>query len=239
MRSGRCHKLACQAQSARTQEGNATWLSGTNVLTYYVLPFLPTLRRVAAISALGSWPLRSRANGHVPANLTLGTVYLPASRADVETEAGVGQHKRAIQNETATIAHEPQRLFEREGVSPLHLGRGASGMLSKRRSFLRVPPAVRDCVGAGGRFLWIRNIAKPDFVLTVVVTALTCATVALGASPAVQNKALLIAVPTMITFFVLLRISAGIGLYWGVSSMVSLLQAAMIRRARLGVERAC
>ncbi|MGO9111141.1 MAG: YidC/Oxa1 family membrane protein insertase [Thermoguttaceae bacterium] len=172
--------------------------------------------------------------------LTLHLARLSAAHQELmcKLKPELDRIRERFRNKPERMAQETQRLFEREGVSPLPL-KGCLGTVVQMPIFLALFAAVRGCVGAGGRFLWIRNIARPDFVLTAVVTALTYATVALGASPAVQNKALMIAVPTMITFFVLLRMSAGIGLYWGVSSMVSLFQTAMIRRARLGVERAC
>ena len=89
--------------------------------------------------------------------------------------------------------------------------------------------AVRRCVVAGGRFLWIRNIAIPDLLLTVAVTALTMVTLAVGASSTGPNKAIAVVIPTAITFLVLSKLAAGIGLYWGVSLLVSLLQTGLIR----------
>jgi YidC/Oxa1 family membrane protein insertase len=123
-------------------------------------------------------------------------------------------------------------LFRREGVSPLPLT-GCLGTVIQIPVLLALFSAVRGCVAAGGRFLWIRNIARPDFLLTVAVTAVTAATGAMAANSPGQQKALMIAVPTVITIFVLLKLSAGIGLYWGVSSLVSLLQTAILRRERV------
>ena len=145
--------------------------------------------------------------------------------------------RERFRNKPERMRQEMQRVFQREGVSPLPL-KGCLGAVAQMPILLALFAAVRGCVPAGGRFLWIRNIAKPDLVLTVAVTALTYATVAIGASSTNQNKALTIAIPAMITFFVLLRMSAGIGLYWGVSSMASLLQTTIIRRERLAAERA-
>ena len=89
--------------------------------------------------------------------------------------------------------------------------------------------AVRNAAKAGGRFLWIPNVAKPDWLLAIVVAALTYAAVALGARDAESNKMLLL-IPPLIAFLALARLAAGVGLYWGVSSLVGLLQAAIIRR---------
>ena len=137
-----------------------------------------------------------------------------------------------FKNRPQRLAQETRRVYQREGVSPLPLV-GCAGALVQAPILLGLFSAVRRCVAAGGRFLWIRNIAGPDFLLTVAVTVLTYVTVALGAGSADQNRALMIAVPTIVTFLVLSKLSAGIGLYWGVSGLVSLLQAAIIRRERL------
>jgi YidC/Oxa1 family membrane protein insertase len=89
---------------------------------------------------------------------------------------------------------------------------------------------LRRARRGGGRFLWIGNIAKPDFLLTIAVTALTYAAVAVGAKDAEPNKTVMLLIPAVVTALVLSRLAAGIGLYWGVSSLVSLLQAVIVRR---------
>ena len=127
-------------------------------------------------------------------------------------------------------------MCEREGVSPFPL-KGCLGNAIQVSVLFALFSAVRGCVAAGGRFLWIRNIARPDFALTVAVTALTYATVALNASSTDQNRALMIALPTIVAFFLLSKMAAGIGLYWGVSSLVTLLQATIIHRERLAADR--
>jgi len=127
------------------------------------------------------------------------------------------------------LAEETRRLFQREGVSPLPVG-GCAGMLVQVPIFLGLFTAVRRCAALGGRFLWIRNIARPDLLLTAAVTALTSATLIVGAHGPDQNKWLMAAVSAIVTFIVLVTMPAGVGLYWGASGLVSLLQSALIRR---------
>jgi len=127
------------------------------------------------------------------------------------------------------LAEETRRLFQREGVSPLPVG-GCAGMLVQVPIFLGLFTAVRRCAALGGRFLWIRNIARPDLLLTAAVTALTSATLIVGAHGPDQNKWLMATVSAIVTFIVLVTMPAGVGLYWGASGLVSLLQSALIRR---------
>lgn len=129
------------------------------------------------------------------------------------------------------MTEETRILFQREGVSPLPLG-GCAGMLVQIPIFLGLFTAVRRCAAIGGRFLWIRNIAKPDFLLTAAVTALTYVTLIVGAHSSDHNRMLMAAVSAIVTFIVLVTMPAGVGLYWGASGLVSLLQSVLIRRAR-------
>jgi YidC/Oxa1 family membrane protein insertase len=172
----------------------------------------------------------------LPLTLRLARLSAAHQEAMRKLKPELDRIRKRFKNKPERMAHETKRLFEREGVSPLPL-KGCLGTVVQMPVLLAMFSAVRGCVAAGGRFLWIRNIAKPDFVLTLAVTALTYATIALGASSTEHNKALMIAAPTIITFFVLSRMAAGIGLYWGASSLVSLLQAVVIHRERLAAER--
>lgn len=129
------------------------------------------------------------------------------------------------------MAEETRRLFQREGISPLPLG-GCAGTLVQIPIFLGLFTAVRRCAAFGGRFLWIRTIAKPDVLLTAAVSVLTAATLVVGAHSSDHNRMLMAAISTIITFSVLATMPAGVGLYWGASGFVSLLQSALIRRGR-------
>ena len=171
--------------------------------------------------------------------LTLRLARLSAAHQEVmrKLKPELDRIRARFKNRPERLARETRRVFEREGVSPVPL-KGCLGTLVQMPVLVAMFSAVRRCLAPGGRFLWIRNIAQPDLILTFAVTALTYVTVALGVHSTEQNKAMMIAVPTIITFFVLLRMSAGIGLYWGVSSFVSLLQTAIIRRERSAAERA-
>lgn len=129
------------------------------------------------------------------------------------------------------IAEESQKLFQKHGVSPIPYA-GCLGGLAQMPLLLAVYSAVRQVVAAGGRFVWIRNIARPDLILTVVVTALTYASMAHSASNMPQQgKAIMILLPIIATVIVLAKTSAGIGLYWGVSAAASLVQSIVVRRS--------
>ena len=139
--------------------------------------------------------------------------------------------RERYRKEPERVIRETRRLFAREGVSPFP----ASSFLG---TLLQVPillllfSAVRRVAELGGRFLWIRDISRPDVGITLLVTALTGITAAVGASSAEQGRLVLLVLPVLITLVALSQMGAGIGLYWGASGTVSLAQAVLVRRAR-------
>ena len=107
--------------------------------------------------------------------------------------------------------------------------------------FMAMYTAVTRAAAAGGRFLWIRNIARPDMWLTAAVAGLTYLAMYVSVSLAAQSESaaggasafarqLMILVPVVITVVALSRLSAGVALYWGVSSAFGLLQSLFMRR---------
>lgn len=131
------------------------------------------------------------------------------------------------------LAEATQKLFQKEGVNPLPLA-SCLGTLAQMPFFLGLFQAVRKCAVAGGPFLWVRNIARPDAILALVVAAITCASVALTRTFPEQPKTILIMLPAVVTLVALWQLSAGVAVYWGVSSLFSLVQAGIIRRATAG-----
>jgi membrane protein insertase Oxa1/YidC/SpoIIIJ len=85
--------------------------------------------------------------------------------------------------------------------------------------------------GLGGRWLWVPDIARPDALLALVVAALVGASVALPPQTSAQfSKWLLVLPAVLVTGLMLLKLSAGMGLYMGASSAVGIVQAVLVRR---------
>jgi YidC/Oxa1 family membrane protein insertase len=132
------------------------------------------------------------------------------------------------------LAEETRRILAREGVSMIPTV-GCIGMLVQAPVLFALFDAARQCASVGGRFLWIRDIAKPDAALALVVAALTAAGIAAGPQPDMpsQQRQLLLVMPALLTLFALWKMAAGIGLYWGVSSVVGVAQGLIVRRATI------
>jgi YidC/Oxa1 family membrane protein insertase len=132
------------------------------------------------------------------------------------------------------VLAEHAAVLRRHGLRMLDL-RGLVGGLVQTPFLLGMYAAVRRVLpgAGGGRFLWIPSIARPDALLAALVAALTGLTMALAPHVQPQQARLLVLLPAAVTFVILLKVSAGYGLYWGASSLVGAAQNLMLRRVRV------
>ncbi len=167
-----------------------------------------------------------------PLTLRLARSMQAHQRALQKLQPELSRIRERFQKQPERIAAESQKLFEKHKVSPLPVG-GCLGAIVQMPIFLAVYSAVRGVVAGGGKFLWIKNIAKPDVWLTLIVAGITALSVAISTNPTTspsEGKQLLLVLPVIMTLIVLSKVSAGLGLYWGVSASVSLAQSYLVRQ---------
>ena len=104
---------------------------------------------------------------------------------------------------------------------------------SRREAFAGIAPmaaivalysAVRQASAAGGRFLWIGSLARPDWLLAIAATILTVAATAAGNTTPLPQRSMMLVISAAITFVVLSKMAAGVGLYWAMSSVLGAVQ---------------
>ena len=126
---------------------------------------------------------------------------------------------------------ETEAAYRRHGLRPLDPSL-LKGSLVQMPLFMGLFHSIRDVLatsGVGQSFLWVKNLASPDLGVAAIVVGLVGLGSAAGASPSQSGWALL--VPMVITLVMLLKMSAGFGLYIGASAMVTTLQGLIVRRA--------
>ena len=140
--------------------------------------------------------------------------------------------RAAFRDDPARLANETQRIFAREGLSMIPAA-GCLGIIMQTPVLLALYNAVRETTTLGGRFLWIRDISKPDMALAMVVAAITAASMAAGPQPdgLAQQRMVMLALPAVFTLVALWQMASGVGLYWGVSSLVGVAQGLIVRHA--------
>jgi YidC/Oxa1 family membrane protein insertase len=168
----------------------------------------------------------------LPLTIKLATAAAAQQEAMRRVAPELEEVRKELKKDPARLAEETRRIFAREGVSMIPRA-GCIGALLQAPVFLALFDAVRQCAAAGGRFLWIRDISRPDIALAVLVAALTAGSMAAGPQPDIpaQQRQLLLIMPALFTLLALWQMAAGVGLYWGISSVVGVAQGVIVRRA--------
>jgi YidC/Oxa1 family membrane protein insertase len=140
--------------------------------------------------------------------------------------------RQRFQRDPHRLMTETSRLYAKHDVA-LADGRSLLGTLVQLPVVMGMYSALRRVLDSGlsGRFLWIKDISRADLGLALVVAAMTYLVTLLSPQLSTNARWMITVVPMAITLVVLSRMSAGYGLYWGASTIVSGLQAALLRRA--------
>ena len=200
-------------------------------------PFLDLLR--ATLFALAHVCGGSLGGGIVVLSLIVRLALLPLTyRLALRTR----EYQAVLQR----LAPALGALRERHAANPLRLAQAtrelyaANGIGAAPKGTL-LSVLVQMPIGAGlyqtigsiatraARFLWVHDLSRPDALVASVAAGLAGAAVAAG--PSSSGSRLSAALAAGVTFLVAWRLSAGVGLYWVASNVVSVAQSLLVRRA--------
>jgi YidC/Oxa1 family membrane protein insertase len=142
------------------------------------------------------------------------------------------------------FGHDPRAYAERlrsvyaeHGLSFAD-ARSLFGLLAQAPILLGMYQVFRDSANAG-RFLWIKDLAKPDLGIALVVGLTTAILMAANPDLPEQMRLLLIAVPAIIAVVTAFKLCSALAVYFAVSNSFSALQTywlhkVVARRVRSG-----
>lgn len=136
--------------------------------------------------------------------------------------------RSTCKGDSGRIAEETHRVMRAEGISI-----APPGLLSNLVQFpilIALYAAVRQAAAVAGRFLWIPDIAKPDWLLTLMVSGLTLILASLTRSSSAPAQTALVVVSAVVSAVVLSKMAAGVGLYWGMSTLFGTVQTMIATR---------
>jgi len=140
--------------------------------------------------------------------------------------------KARYKNNPEKLAQKTMVLYKKHDIQLLD-GMGFLGGLLQLPIFAGLFSAIKQGVGSAGRFLWIADISQPNILLACIVAGLTFVSSALAPSSQEQGRMIFMVLPALLTLFFAWRLSAGLGLYWAVSSLVGMAQSVILRRKPL------
>jgi YidC/Oxa1 family membrane protein insertase len=174
----------------------------------------------------------------LPLTLRLARRALAHQRRLADLKPEVERLRRRHAADPAAQWRETAAFYERRGVKPVD-GAGLLGGLVQVPVFGALFAALRTGLGSGARFLWIGDLARPDVIVACVVAALAAGGMVLAPPVDPQRRMLLLQVLVIagVTAWFLSGTSALFGLSSGAGSMVSLVQAVLLRRTPRRVRR--
>jgi YidC/Oxa1 family membrane protein insertase len=165
----------------------------------------------------------------LPLNLHLARAQRARSRVIAAMKPELDRLRVRYAGHPERLASESRRIFQERAI-PLVSPRGLIGAIAQWPLWLALFLVIRRASEAGGRFLWIRDLARPDPILAVIAAGITYLGVnAASIQPpsSIQAIALIFG---LVTLLVVSRVAAGVGLYWAASGLVSVLQSMLLRR---------
>jgi len=124
-----------------------------------------------------------------------------------------------------------KRIAQQKLMAGASVLTGYLGGVVQAPAVLALYGGVKQAARAGGRFLWVRNVAAPDLMLAILATAVTVLATNAGTA-SVQNRTAMLALSAAIALVVLTKMSAGMALYWTMSSAFGSAQGWIARRQR-------
>ncbi len=135
----------------------------------------------------------------------------------------------------ARLAGQPQQMMAE--VSKLYQDNGAKFIdaSSMMGALIQVPvfglmyTAIGNVAPGGGSFLWVRNLANPDLLLTGLVLAITALSSYYFPSMGGNAQTMMVIAQVVITGLFIWKLSAALGLYWLGSSIVGGVQTVVLQ----------
>jgi YidC/Oxa1 family membrane protein insertase len=140
----------------------------------------------------------------------------------------IEQLRQRFEKKPERLFEEMRKLYKKHGCSPFDIRILAGGFV-QLPLFGMLYRSIRLSLSSSSAFLWIRNLASPDFCLTLLILFVTGLSTYLMPSASGQGRSVLIAIQVMVTFLIVWKLAAGLGLYWLSSGAVSVLQTTWIR----------
>lgn len=166
----------------------------------------------------------------LPLTMRLARRAMRHQRRLAELGPELAELQRRFASDPAMLWRETAALHRRHGVKPFDPAMLLGG-LAQAPLFAALYAALRQGMGAGARFLWVGNLARPDLTIALGVGALTIAAMSLApADPARPVPLAPMVIAAGITVWFLSSTSALFALSSAAGAAVSVLQALLLQR---------
>ena len=130
--------------------------------------------------------------------------------------------RERLKDQPQRLMQETMETYRRHGLAPFD-GASLLGGLAQSPVLLGMYQVLRQSL-ASGRFLWIGNLTRPDTLIALAAALAMALTMAVNPDLPEQTRALMIALPALLTFVFALKFASALALYWVVSNCVTAAQ---------------
>ena len=163
----------------------------------------------------------------LPLTLHLSRKMLANQKKIKALQPQVDAIKQRLADRPQEMLKEMAALYKANGAHLLDRSSLLGGLL-QWPVFALLYKAIGNASAGAGSFLWIRNLASPDVLLTALVLLFTA--VSAWYFPSENGAAVfMVAVQVLVTAFIVWKLASGVGLYWAASAFVGLLQTLLLR----------
>src|SRR5262245_52172154 len=145
----------------------------------------------------------------LPLGLRLAKIAQAHQRAMQKIQPELDALRKKYERNPKRLAEETRRAMGREGVSPISAA-GCIASLAQIPVFVALYSAVREVATLGGRFLWVRDISRPDLFIASLATLFTIVASATGSSGPAPNRTLVLMMSGIVTALALSKMAAGV-----------------------------
>jgi YidC/Oxa1 family membrane protein insertase len=136
--------------------------------------------------------------------------------------------KKKFGHDPKEYAEKLHKVYAEHGLSIMDV-RSLLGLIAQAPILLGMYQVFRDSANAG-RFLWVKDLAKPDLGIALLVGVTTAILMAANPDLPEQMKLLLIAVPAVIAVITALKLCSALAVYFAVSNSFSAVQTFWLHR---------
>ena len=175
----------------------------------------------------------------LPLSLRLARRNLARHRKLVAIKPQLDALQQRHRDDPLELLRRSEALKQRHGIKPVDPA-ALWGSLAPLPVLAGLFSALRQGIGAGVRFVWIRDLSLPSLGLAALVTLATVGGLLLAPS-AEQARGVMMAMAVVLggmTLWFLLSTSAAFGVAAGAGALVQLAQSLILRRGSMGTRPA-
>jgi YidC/Oxa1 family membrane protein insertase len=140
----------------------------------------------------------------------------------------IDELKKRFAKKPERLWAEISQLYQTHHYTPFDLPT-LIGSFAQLPIFGMLYSTIRGALTGNAAFLWIRSLAVPDFILTIVILGLTGMSAWLLPNTPDSARATMIIIQLAVSLLIIWKLAAGLALYWASSSLVGLFQTLWLR----------